>query len=82
MDTQYRIEEPVRIQAPGGVLSPGSLETARTILKAYAADGVILDGSLEGPVRCRSTCCHPLRWRFAARAWTASPMPFAACRSR
>ena len=66
MDTQYRIEEPVRIQAPGGVLSPGSLETARTILKAYAADGVILDGSLEGPVLLTSDELSHVRLAFSS----------------
>ena len=49
MDTQNRKDEPVRIQACAGTLSPDSLENARSILETYSAGGVILEGTMDGP---------------------------------
>ena len=46
MDTQHRKEEPVLVRAPAGTIDGRTMETARAVREAYAAQGVILNGDL------------------------------------
>lgn len=66
MDTQYRSEEPVRVQACQDALAPARIESARAVLEAYAASGVILNGSLESPVLLTSDELSHVRLAFSS----------------
>lgn len=64
MDTLYRSEEPIRIQACTGAMDPYSIESVRSVFEAYAAEGVILEGTVEGDVLLTSDEISHVRIAF------------------
>ena len=66
MDTQYRNDEPIRIQPCAGTLTPESIENARAILEAYTGRGVILEGTFNGLVLLTSDELSHVRLAFSS----------------